>query len=318
MIEPAFFVAAYLLDLLVGDPRWLPHPVRLMGWAIEAGEAALRKVFRSNLGEFIAGMLLALVVVALSGAAAAYLTKLSGALTVYLAFASLSTRDLIDEASRVGQFLSRGELEEARAQVGRIVGRDTDRLDQKEIIRAAVETLAESASDGIVAPMFYMAIGGAPAAMAYKAINTLDSMIGHDDSRYRYFGKFAARLDDVANLIPARLTALLIILAAIACRRDWRSAWQIWRRDARKHRSPNAGHPEAAMAGALGVQLGGINFYDGEPVYCEHMGEPNRELDLEALRGALAIVRVTSLLMSLLVLAWLIYRNGGAFSNLAP
>jgi adenosylcobinamide-phosphate synthase len=317
VIEPAFFAAAYLVDLLVGDPGWLPHPVRLMGSAIMAGEAALRKIFRSGPGELIAGALLALVVVGLSGAGTHLLLKLSAslssglnaALAIYLAFTSLSTRDLIDEASKVGRLLRMGWLEAARAQVGRIVGRDTDRLDEPEIIRAAVETLAESASDGIVAPIFYMAIGGVPAAIAYKAINTLDSMIGHDDLRHRYFGKFAARLDDVANLLPARLTALLIVIAAFACGRDWRAAWRIWRRDARKHRSPNAGHPEAAMAGALGVQLGGINFYDGEPVYCQKMGEPSKALDLEALRGALMIVWLTSFLAALLALSCLLYQT---------
>ena len=157
--------------------------------------------------------------------------------------------------------------------------------------RAVIETLAESASDGIVAPMFYLAIGGVPAALAYKAVNTLDSMIGHRDERYEYFGKFAARLDDAANFIPARLTALLFVLAAWMMRLDWRGAWRVLLRDGAKHKSPNAGRPEAAMAGALDVRLGGTNYYDGEPHHGPRLGDAKRPLDDRALGAALKMPR---------------------------
>jgi adenosylcobinamide-phosphate synthase len=189
--------------------------------------------------------------------------------------------------------------------VARIVGRDTNDLSRSEIIRATIETLAESASDGIVAPMFYLAIGGVPAALAYKAINTLDSMIGHNDSRYRYFGKFAARLDDVASYLPARITAFLILIASFLYRLDFRGAGFIWMRDAKAHASPNAGRPEAAMAGALGVRLGGLNYYDGEPHHGPYFGDAKKTLDQTALRSSLVIVAIVSFLGFLLASAWL-------------
>jgi adenosylcobinamide-phosphate synthase len=176
-------------------------------------------------------------------------------------------------------------------------------LNEPEIGRAVVETLAESTCDGIVAPMFYLAIGGVPAALAYKAVNTLDSMIGHRDKRYEYFGKFAARLDDLLNFIPARLTALLFVLSAYALGLDWRTAWQVLRRDGAKHKSPNAGRPEAAMAGALSVQLGGTNYYDGEPHYGHYLGNAKRPLDDLALRNALRITASASLLMLVICLS---------------
>jgi len=316
---PTLFVMAYMLDLTIGDPEWLPHPVRLMGHAIKRGERVARALVKTRPGEFIAGALLTIVIVGATGAGAAWLLALAGkcsrigacALLVYLASTAMATRSLLDEAQTVGRFLQAGELERARTQVGRIVGRDTDKLDEPEIVRAAVETVAESASDGIVAPMFYLALGGVPAALAYKAINTLDSMIGHNDARYRYFGKFAARLDDVANFVPARLTALLIVMAAFVCGRKGRAAWQIWQRDGAKHASPNAGRPEAAMAGALGVRLGGLNFYDGEPHSGAYLGEARRPLSIEALYDSLIIVALVSVFMFLMVFGWLIYRHGG-------
>jgi len=230
---------------------------------------------------------------------------------LYFALTTLATRSLLDEARAVRRLLLNSDLPAARRQVARIVGRDTHALDESEVTRAVIETLAESASDGVIAPMFYLAIGGAPAALAYKAVNTLDSMIGHRDGRYEYFGKFAARLDDAANFIPARLTALLFVLAAWALRLDWRGAWRALRRDGAKHKSPNAGRPEAAMAGALGVQLGGTNYYDGEPHYGKRLGDAKRPLDDRALRYALRITSCASLLMFAICLSarFLLFRR---------
>jgi adenosylcobinamide-phosphate synthase len=222
---------------------------------------------------------------------------------LYLAVTTLATRSLIDEAGAVRRLLLNSNLPAARRQVGRIVGRDTQALDESEVTRAVIETLAESASDGIVAPMFYLAIGGAPAALAYKAVNTLDSMIGHRNERYEFFGKFAARLDDAANFIPARLTALLFVLAAWLLRLDWRGAWRVLWRDGAKHKSPNAGRPEAAMAGGIGAQLGGTNYYDGERHHGPRMGDAKRPLDDLALRYAFRITACASLLMFALCLS---------------
>src|SRR6266508_2938580 len=237
------FTLAYALDWLVGDPEWAPHPVRWMGRLIQAGDSFLRRLIRRPRAEFVGGLLLSLSVVGAFGVGSwgllgwlgGWNRTLAFVVALYFAVTTLATRSLLDEARAVRRLLLNSDLPAARRQVARIVGRDTHELDEPEVTRAVIETLAESASDGVVAPMFYLAIGGAPAALAYKAVNTLDSMIGHRDERYEYFGKFAARLDDATNFIPARLTALLFVLAAWALGLDWRSAWRVlWRDGARQ------------------------------------------------------------------------------------
>ena len=314
MITPLSLALSYTLDWLVGDPLWLPHPVRWMGRMIQSGERLLRTFAQTPRSEFVAGLILSVTVVGVFSAGSWTLLHwlrdwnqtFAWAISVYLAASTLATRSLLDEARAVGSFLFNGELVAARQQVARIVGRDTDNLDEAEVTRAAIETLAESASDGVVAPMFYLTIGGVPAALAYKAINTLDSMIGHRGRPYEFFGKCAARLDDVASFIPARVTALLIVCAAWTVHLDWRGAQRIMRRDGVKHKSPNAGHPEAAMAGALGVRLGGRNFYDGEARDGPYLGDAHNSLDRQALRDALRLTAGASLLMFLLCLSGLL------------
>ena len=311
MISPASLALAYGLDWLIGDPAWLPHPVRWMGLTIRSGERLLRRLAHTPRSECVAGLLLTIVVVGVFGAGSWGLLlwlrganpTLAFAVSVYLAASTLATRSMLDEARAVRRFLVNGDLLSARQQVGRIVGRDTQNLDESEVTRAAIETLAESASDGIVAPMFYLAIGGVPAAMAYKAINTLDSMIGHRGKQFEFFGKCAARLDDVVSFVPARLTALLFVPVAWTLNLDGHGAWRIMRRDGAKHKSPNAGHPEAAMAGALGVRLGGMNFYDGEPHDGQYLGDAQSALDHQALRNALRLTTCVSLLMFALCLS---------------
>lgn len=305
MMTLPLFALAYGLDWLIGDPVWLPHPVRWMGLMIRSGERLLRRIPHTPRCDFVAGLLLTTAVVGGFGAGSWVLLRwlrgwnqtLATAVSLYFAASTLATRSLLEEARAVRSFLVNGDLVSARQQVGRIVGRDTDSLDEAEVTRAAIETLAESASDGVVAPLFYLAIGGVPAAVAYKAINTLDSMIGHRGRRYEFFGKCAARLDDAANFVPARLSGTLFVLAAWTLRLDWRGAWEIMRRDGAKHKSPNAGHPEAAMAGALGVRLGGTNFYDGEAHYAQYLGEAHRLLEERALGDALLLTVCVSLLM---------------------
>ena len=311
MISTASFALAYAWDLLIGDPEWLPHPVRWIGRMISGGEWLLRRFTRAPSSELVAGLVLTVIVVGMFGIGSwivlLWLRGLNPALafvvSVYLAASTLATRSLLDEARMVRRFLVNGDLLSARQQVSRIVGRDTQELDEPEVTRAVIETLAESASDGIVAPMFYLAIGGVPAALAYKAINTLDSMIGHRDKHYKFFGKCAARLDDVASFIPARVTALLLVCAAWTLHLDWRGAWRIMKRDGAKHKSPNAGRTEAAMAGALGVQVGGTNFYCNERHDGQFLGDGHNPLDDQAVRNALRLTGCVSLLMFALCLS---------------
>jgi adenosylcobinamide-phosphate synthase len=292
--------AVYLTDQIAGDPEWFPHPVRLMGFAITRGEAALRRPQQSKMSELIVGAALTATVVSVSYFATALAirqayrrSKTIGWLTeIVLGWTCLAARNLRDEASAVLAALNSGNMELARRRLARIVGRDTSGLDVDEICRAVIETVAESASDGIIAPIVYMSLGGVPLAMAYKAINTLDSMIGHTDERYFYFGKAAARLDDAANFLPARLTALAIAVAAWASHEgDPLKAFEIWLRDGSKHKSPNAGQPESAMAGALQVRVGGANVYAGEPIPAALIGE---EFPAPQLSHAYKAIRIVS------------------------
>ncbi|HVJ07825.1 MAG TPA: adenosylcobinamide-phosphate synthase CbiB [Acidisarcina sp.] len=295
--------ASYLLDWVLGDPESLPHPVRGIGHVIQTGEWMLRGEGRS--AEFVGGTLLTGVVVLGSACSASKLLKnakgcnapLGRAAEIWLAASCLATRNLLDEAGAVVRLLDESDLDAARRQLARIVGRDTATLSANEIARAVIETLAESLCDGIIAPLFYLTLGGVPLAMAYKATNTLDSMIGHRDERYEWFGKAAARLDDVANLVPSRISAILICgAAALLYRGRYKPAWRTWWCDARKHASPNAGQPESAMAGALGVQLGGVNQYSGARVETPLLGAGLPTPDARAARRALHITAVASLL----------------------
>ena len=296
--------AVYLADQIAGDPEWFPHPVRLMGRAIMKGETFLRRPDQSSESELIAGAALTVTIVASSYfltrliiAEAHRRSKLLGLITeVALGWTCLAARNLRDEASIVLAALDAEDISIARRRLARIVGRDIKSLDVQEICRAVIETLAESASDGIVAPLFYMSVGGVPLAMAYKAVNTLDSMIGHADDRYFYFGKIAARLDDAANFFPARMTALAIVAASGFSKADACAAGEVWLRDGNRHKSPNAGQPESAMSGALGVRLGGGNFYGGDFIPAEPIGEEFSAPKPRHARKAVRIVSAVALL----------------------
>jgi len=325
MTRAKTIAAAYLLDWIAGDPEWFPHPVRLIGRCIQRGEALLRWPRQSANQELIVGAALTGGLVCVSYLATAKAIdgayragSIPGAVTeILLAWTCLASRNLVDEGLAVVRALEQNDLPRARQRLSRIVGRDTMDLNEREISRAVIETLGESACDGVVAPLFYLAIGGIPLAMAYKAVNTLDSMIGHADLLYFYFGKTAARLDDVANYLPSRLAALAIAAAAGT---EGGSALRTWRRDGGKHKSPNAGQPESAVAGALRVRLGGENTYQGDRIATPFLGSEFEPPTPRHARKSLRLVTATSILCAVGAVLVRSLRNrrprkGGLFAN---
>ena len=284
------------LDCLIGDPQWMPHPVRLMGALISALDKLWNRKEDSPLVLRIKGFVLAVFVVSaalritwgllrvLYGWGPAAGVAAESILCCY----ALAARNLRDSSMEVYKALTEngGDLLKARRAVSMIVGRDTENLDQKGVIRAAVETVAENTADGVIAPLFFLALGGAVGGMAYKAINTMDSMLGYKNERYQYFGTAAARLDDAAGFIPARLSGLLLVAAAGLTGMDAANAWRIFCRDRYAHKSPNSAQSESAVAGALGVQLAGDAVYGGQVVHKPFIGDPLREIEAEDIRRA--------------------------------
>lgn len=320
LLPPWYLAAAWLLDALFGDPPNLArfHPIVWIGKLIALLEKPLNRENASPASLMARGVVLWLVVVgtAFVSTLAAFLflarvSPLSGILfSVVAAFTAVSTGDLARQVLGVVKEVSAGNLPGAREKLSMIVGRDTENLSEPEICRAAFETAAENTSDGIVGPLFYLSVGAAfglgPAlGMAYKAVNTLDSMVGYKNSRYIYFGKFSAKMDDFANLLPARITALLIaLLAALFYRRGLKTIKTVMR-DAKNHSSPNSGLPEAAYAGALGVRIGGTNYYGGVPRESHTIGTPEKPLDTGAVRSAVRLLWWVSALSAALGTAFL-------------
>jgi len=311
MIGQKVFATAYLFDWIAGDPEWFPHPVRLIGKGVEEGERMLRRPGQTPTVELAAGgaLTFGLVAAVYIGTAKtiAWMNRRGRTLgfvaETLMAWTCLASRSLHDESSAVVAALEAKDIVLARQRLARIVGRDTEHLDEEEISRAVIETVAESCSDGVIAPLFYMAIGGVPLSMAYKTINTLDSMIGHTNEQYFYFGKAAARLDDVANFLPSRLTALGIAAAgAIVGGASSVTALDTWSSNGMKHKSPNAGQPESAMSGALRVCLGGDNFYEGELVQTPLIGEKFFRPSTQQAKQAIRVVAVVSVFGAIAVL----------------
>ncbi|WKZ32506.1 MAG: adenosylcobinamide-phosphate synthase CbiB [Thermodesulfobacteriota bacterium] len=300
------FLTALILDLIIGDPEKAPHPVRWIGRIAAFLEAAIRKALPNSAGwERLGGALLWVFVVGGAYAATALVihyaglhsTALSFVLSVFFIWAGLSMKALGDEALAVVRALGHG-LDEGRRRLGRIVGRDTGDLEEKEVLKAAVETVAENTSDGVIAPLCFLLLGGPALMMAYKAVNTLDSMVGYRNERYRHFGWFSARMDDAANFVPARLSGALIITASFILGYNWMKSAAMLARDGRNHLSPNSGVPEAAMAGALGVKLGGGSFYGG--VFSEKpwIGDPVKDIDTGTVMSSVSIMRAAGLTMA--------------------
>ena len=300
---------ALVLDLLLGDPRSLPHPVRLMGVAIEKGEPLARRIFPN---EGTAGLFLVLILVLFTWLFSYFLvitayeihTVCGVLISMLLIYYTLSVRSLSEAAMGVRTALKGQTLEEAKLRVSQIVGRDVASLSKRGVIRAAVETVAENFVDGVMAPIFFAAIGGAPLALTYKMINTMDSMIGYKNERYIRFGKTAARLDDAANYIPARLSVPIISLAAHLLYGRGIYAIKTATNEGSQHSSPNAGRPEAAFAGSLGVKLGGTSYYEGRPVHKPFIGVLYGEVETEHIRQACDLMMLSAVLG--LVVVWCI------------
>ena len=303
-------LAGCLLDVILGDPHWAPHPVRAIGALIAGLEKLLRRLFpKTPRGERAAGLVLVVLVLGISTGVTVGILLLCSLVSPWLRFAAeillsyqcLAARSLRDESMKVYRSLKTGTLQEARHAVSMIVGRDTERLDETGVAKAAVETVAENASDGVIAPLIFLAIGGAPLGIFYKAANTMDSMVGYKNDRYRYFGTCAARWDDVLNFIPARLAGALMCLAAPLVGQDGRNAWRILRRDRLNHKSPNSAHTEAAAAGALRVQLAGSSYYFGKLVEKPTIGDDLRPVEAEDIRRANRLMFATAFLSLALV-----------------
>lgn len=301
-------ILALLLDGLLGDPRRLPHPVRLIGGLALWSERLWRRLLKN---ERLAGIVTVLVVLTVTGGVGGMLLwgagqihpRLGDLVGVLLLYTCFAARDLLLHSRRVYQALAAGDLAEARQRVAWLVGRDTANLDQAGVVRAGVESVAENSSDGVVAPLFWAVVGGPLAALLYKAVSTMDSTFGYKNERYLHFGWAAARLDDLFNFIPARLTGVGLVVSALICGQDWRGAWRIYRRDRHNHASPNSGHPEAAVAGALGLQLGGVSSYFGKLVEKPTMGDGLEEPQPGHILAVNRLVLTLTVLTAIVILA---------------
>ena len=309
MIRLLTLPAGFILDLLMGDPRWLYHPVCLIGNLISRLEKGIRKVFpKTDKGERVGGILEVVLVCFITFFIPYVVIHLLYKWNFWLGFVLetfwcgqlFATKSLKVESMKVYDRLKNGTIEEARYAVSMIVGRDTQALSEIGVTKAAVETVAENSSDGIIAPMLYMAIGGIPLMFLYKGINTMDSMLGYKNDKYLYFGRCAARLDDVANYIPARISGWLMALSTVFVGMDTKNAVKIYRRDRRNHASPNSAQTEAAMAGALDVQLAGNAYYFGKLYEKPTIGDPIRPVEIEDIPRANKLLYATCIVGAIL------------------
>ena len=304
-------IIGFVLDLCFGDPHWMPHPICLIGNMISRGEKIIRRLFpKTQKGELVGGAVLAICIIGISTGVPYLILWTAGevhillqiALESIMCYQILSVKELKTESMKVYQELVREDLAGARKMVAMIVGRDVQNLNQEQITKATVETVAENTSDGTVAPLLFMAIGGAPFGFLYKAINTMDSMIGYKNDRYINFGKFAAKLDDIANYIPARVSAYLMILASCFLKLDYKNAYRIFKRDRYNHASPNSAQTESACAGALQIQLAGDAFYFGKLYPKKTIGDPLRSITYDDIRQANRLLYGTAYLSLILCL----------------
>jgi len=308
-------VTGFLLDCIFGDPAWMYHPIRVIGNLISVLEKGLRKLLcnrihaseqeKKNIREVLAGGILWILTVSLSFLVPAVLLFAAGKvhpavrflLETFWCYQIFAARCLVGESRKVYQKLKEDDLPGARKAVSMIVGRDTENLTAEGVTKAAVETVAENTSDGVTAPLLFLLIGGAPIGFLYKAVNTMDSMLGYKNEKYLYFGRIPAKMDDVFNYIPARLTAWFMIVAAFLTGMDGKNAWKIYLRDKRKHASPNSAQSESVCAGALDVQLAGDAVYFGKIYKKDYIGDAIRKIEPEDILRAGKLMYMTTILM---------------------
>ncbi|MDO5787682.1 MAG: adenosylcobinamide-phosphate synthase CbiB [Phascolarctobacterium sp.] len=316
MLHLAAIIAGFILDLIFGDPHWLPHPICLIGNLIGFIEGNLRPKLAPNKNALLlGGALMVVIVLVISFAVPMAILLAAGMVSPWLAFALetlmcyqiFATKCLRDESMKVYDALHNNDLADARVKLSWIVGRDTKNLDEEEITKGAVETVAENTADGIIAPMFYMFLGGVPLAFLYKGINTMDSMVGYKNDKFLYFGRCAAKLDDLANLLPARITGLVMIAAAFLLGLNGPGAWKIFWRDRYNHLSPNSAMTESVTAGALNIQLGGDHFYFGKLVHKDTIGDDIRPVCPEDIKKTNNLLYMTAVLCLLLFSAIYLY-----------
>ncbi len=302
-------LCAFLCDAVIGDPVWLPHPVRAIGKLINLLEKLLYRDTDENSRKLRKGLLLTALVVLITALSGVFILYISYHINIYLYLIvviimstyCIAAHDLKKAAMRVYDRLALGDLPGARQAVAMIVGRDTENLSEQGVIKAVIESVAESLSDGVIAPVFYIYLFGPAGGLVYKSINTMDSMIGYKNERYLYFGRAAAQLDDICNYIPSRLSALLVIIASALLKCDFKQAVIIWKRDRRKHSSPNSAQTESAVAGALGVRLGGPASYFGKMVEKPYLGDIKQDIIADDIKIVCNIMYLSSLLFILLL-----------------
>lgn len=286
-------IIGFLLDGILGDPQWIYHPIRFIGRLIEISEKLLRKIFNNTEKSLkIAGFFMVIIVCTVTTAVVLAINMFCYSINTYLGiliesiicYFMIAAKSLKTESMKVYENISKGNLEGGRKAVSMIVGRDTQCLDEKGVIKAAVETVAENLSDGVIAPIVYMLLGGSTLGAFYKAVNTMDSMIGYKNDRYIFFGSFAAKLDDVLNFIPSRFSAIMLIFASFLCKRDYKNAFKIFLRDRLNHKSPNSAQTEAVCAGALRIQLAGDAYYFGKLYKKPFIGDNIEAVTVENIR----------------------------------
>lgn len=303
-------VMGYILDLIFGDPYWMPHPVRFIGNLISILEKVIRRFMpKTKRGEYIGGIIFTVMVVSISMVIPLVIILIAKTINKYLAlivesfmcYQILATKSLKVESMKVYDELAKNDLPSARKAVSMIVGRDTKDLTFSGVAKAAVETVAENTSDGIIAPMIFIAIGGAPMGFFYKAINTMDSMVGYKNEKYMNFGRFAAKLDDVVNYLPARISAYQMILSSFFLRYDYKNAFKIYKRDRYNHASPNSAQTESVCAGALDVQLAGNAYYFGKLYEKPTIGDDIREINYDDIKKANRLLYCTSFISIVII-----------------
>ncbi|MFR2665110.1 MAG: adenosylcobinamide-phosphate synthase CbiB [Clostridium sp.] len=303
-------VMGYILDLIFGDPYWMPHPVRFIGNLISILEKVIRRFMpKTKRGEYIGGIILTVMVVSISMVIPLVIILMAKSINTYLAltvetfmcYQILAIKSLKVESMKVYDELEKNDLPSARKAVSMIVGRDTKDLTFSGVAKAAVETVAENTSDGIIAPMIFIAIGGAPMGFFYKAINTMDSMVGYKNEKYMNFGRFAAKLDDVVNYLPARISAYQMILSSFFLRYDYKNAFKIYKRDRYNHASPNSAQTESVCAGALDIQLAGNAYYFGKLYEKPTIGDNIREINYDDIKKANRLLYCTSFISIVII-----------------